>query len=656
MLLCRRPRASVAFTCSLAVVAACGSANDGALGDAGADDGPDGVTDTASEPSDTAAAELPPSSGDVTSPDDTPADNDVPANALAEAVTYPATSLGLAAFSPNGRIQPHGAPTTYHFEYGATQNYGAVTPTRTLAPRLAAYYAESWDSGRGGWRGGDPGPSQPDFTYLPAGGMSGGFVRYREPTGNDYNHVDGIGTLHLVSYFYPGEFDLDAPSAALGGADPDFRDARVAIALRGVDWHPGGTELLWWSQSDVRHGEAGDLRYTNWAHTGLFLTDHLLSGAWERVEYRLDNDTTQWTYAGTNREIENRYNKHVYYYDSIDDVLAHLDIDFFHLLAYADVEEDPSGAIDFDELVITYRNHSLLLGSNGGTLISPPGAEVLTDGWRFGVGHTWHSAPFPKEPVELVYRFADPVTIQRVQIHNDPEWPSAAVEVLVSSDGVGWTTIATGTLPESSPDGPNFTYLLWKGPGVDATDPNAPPWGLAASATQLKVRILGGYHADAWGLGEIEVFGDGAQLGTDDDWYRVNDDITGLDSGTTYHYRLVASVGGTTVVGGDRTFTVPADATPEVAAGAAYRIAAGGARLEARLNTLGAEAQIHFEYGPDTAYGATTEPRRAGPEITPRTVVATLSGLTAGATVHFRLVAVGSAGSTYGPDAEFVAR
>src|SRR5690349_1850386 len=41
-----------------------------------------------------------------------------------EVVTYPATSLGLTAFSANGRVQPHGLPTSYYFEYGTTTSYG----------------------------------------------------------------------------------------------------------------------------------------------------------------------------------------------------------------------------------------------------------------------------------------------------------------------------------------------------------------------------------------------------------------------------------------------------------------------------------------------------------------------------------------------------
>lgn len=244
--------------------------------------------------------------------------------AAPEIVTGAATSLGLSGFSANGRIQPHGAATEYFFEYGKTTAYGSQTATRSLAPRLAAFYRESWDTSRAGFKGG----AGKDLTFSATGAVSGGMVHYEEPTLTDYNHVDGIGLLHLVQYFYPGTFQEefwegdDSPTASFGGRDPDFRDARVRVSVRGTAWQPSGTELLWWAQVDTTHGHpVGDeeFQYSNWAHTGFNLTDALLSGAWEQVEYRLWNDTTDWTYAGTNRELNAALNRSVYVYSSLDD-------------------------------------------------------------------------------------------------------------------------------------------------------------------------------------------------------------------------------------------------------------------------------------------------------------------------------------------------
>ena len=55
----------------------------------------------------------------------------------------PASSVGQTVLTVNGSIQPHGLPTTYYFEYGPTDSYGAKTPTVALPPRLASYYHEN---------------------------------------------------------------------------------------------------------------------------------------------------------------------------------------------------------------------------------------------------------------------------------------------------------------------------------------------------------------------------------------------------------------------------------------------------------------------------------------------------------------------------------
>ncbi|HSO38507.1 MAG TPA: discoidin domain-containing protein [Labilithrix sp.] len=557
-------------------------------------------------------------------------------------VTYAGTALGLNAVSANGRIHPHGAPTDYYFEYGPTTAYGKKTPIASLGPKLAAHYLESYDKGLAGWRGG----SGADLVYGDAG-----FARYAEPTGDDLNHVDGIGVLHLVAYFYPGTFDADAPTAAFGGADPDLRDAKVRTVLRGNSWRTSGSELVWWSQIDPKHGiyqDGEEPKASNWAHTGYFLTDHLLSGQWETADYRLWNDTTEWTYSGTNREVNAQLGRDLYVYTPLHEVLSHLDTDFFHLLAYVDRNVYPTGSIDFDEIEVTYRNHSLVFPSNGGKLASSPAGSpdspaALTDGWRAGAGKTWKSAPSPTAPLEIVYDFERPVVVQRVQLHQNVDFPSKDVQVLVSNDGgATWTAIVTDTLPPPHPAGPNFSYLLAK--------------DLSAPAQKVMVRILNGYRADAWGLGEIEIFGTGAQMQTEDEFNRVNADITGLAPGETVHFRLVAVSGGKTVAGGDQAYTVPLDAKPLAVTGAASRFVAGTAKLEGRVNTLGREAVVFFEYGPDASYGTATIAKRAGPEITPRTVVETLSGLAPGATVHYRLVVQGDAGTTRGSDATFVAK
>lgn len=586
--------------------------------------------------------------------------------------TLGATSLGTTSLSVNGRLQPQGSPGQWWFEFGETTAYGRSTPRRVLGPKRLAHYEERWDAGLAGWRGG----SGQDLVFHPE---EGGFVRYSEPTGTDYNHSDGIGWLHLVQYFYPGHFDLDYPSAALGGAAPDLTDALVSVNVRGINWEgrttwpdPAvpvpfyrGDELVWWSQVDAT--EAEDLsQMSNWAHTGFFLTDALYSGEWSQQSYQLRADTRAWSYAGQDRT----QGRDVYVYHPLREVLSDLDVDFFHLLLFVDsnfllgsgydpytgLVSDPC-AIDFGDISITYRDYSLVLPSNGGTLETypdgPADPAALTDGYRHGEGHTWTSAPNPTEPLVFEYAFSSPITIEAVQIHNDPVHPSKDVAVEVSVDGASWSTIASGELPVVGEHGPNFAYGLWR--------------GLSAEASRLRVSVSSAHQEDAWGLGEIEVFGTGAVFETDDDWYSVTEDLPDdLVPGVTYHYRLVAETADGLVAGEDLTYTVPTG-SPVVMTGAASAIGDRRERLTGVVNTLGGEGFYRFQLGPDASYGLETSPTRTGQEITPRTFSRIidfdhpdLAALPSGTTVHWRIVYCEACGTPdevehAGEDATFTA-
>jgi hypothetical protein len=580
----------------------------------------------------------PPGTGTTTPPPPPP-----PPGVSADVDTQDATSLGLTGFTANGRIHPHGAPSEYYFEYGKTVAYGTQTKIDALPPRLAAYFHESWDQSIAGWGGGWSGE---DLILQPSGGTSAGYVGFTAPSADDSNHEDGIGYVELPQYLHIGTFTLEGTlTASLGGGDPDFRGARVNVDVRGTNVVPHGTELVFWAQADsilAEQNTATDWRRANWAHTGFNLTDAILASGWQHVDYRLRNNSNAWSYAGMSI-AENRPN---YIYAPLDDVLGHLNCNFFHILAFVSLSFPPEANIDFDELDIAYRNRSLVLPSNGGLLVSAPvGSDDparLTDGWRFGPLRTWRSAPNPVAPLEITYEFALPVTVDVIQIHQDPDYPSRDIEVEVTNDGMTWTNVFTGTLPDVSVNGPNFLHVLKR-------DLNAP-------AKRARVRILSGYQDERWGLGEIELFGRGAQMKTDDDWYDVNLDINGLDPGATYHYRLVSKSGGVLKLGADRVFTVPAIAKPEVVTGAASRIADGGVKLEGRVNPLGRHTDFFLEYGPTAAYGTAIDPAYAGVEKTPRTVITALTALTPGQTYHYRFAATNDLGTSFGGDQTFVAK
>jgi hypothetical protein len=85
-------------------------------------------------------------------------------------------------------------------------------------------------------------------------------------------------------------------------------------------------------------------------------------------------------------------------------------------------------------------------------------------------------------------------------------------------------------------------------------------------------------------------------------------------------------------------------------------VAGGSARLNAAVNPKSRETSYRFEYGLASGYGSAT----ADGTVTPvnsahRQVAATLSGLTPGATYHYRVVAENAAGTSAGEDRAFTA-
>ncbi len=64
-----------------------------------------------------------------------------------------------------------------------------------------------------------------------------------------------------------------------------------------------------------------------------------------------------------------------------------------------------------------------------------------------------------------------------------------------------------------------------------------------------------------------------------------------------------------------------------------------GATLAGEVNPVGRPTQYHFEYGLDETYGTQTEPQDAGSGVTPGPVSQSVTGLEAGTTYHYRVVA-----------------
>jgi sugar lactone lactonase YvrE len=136
----------------------------------------------------------------------------------------------------------------------------------------------------------------------------------------------------------------------------------------------------------------------------------------------------------------------------------------------------------------------------------------------------------------------------------------------------------------------------------------------------------------------------------------IVDDLP-LGSNASWRVRVSAN---NTVTGTDNTSsTVSFDSpllTPGVTTGNAGSITESQAELTGLIDTLGAQATYHFEYGLTTNYGnrvPVSPESPAGNNRTPRTVLKGISGLQSGTIYHYRLVAQNSVGEGAGADRTF---
>jgi hypothetical protein len=128
----------------------------------------------------------------------------------------------------------------------------------------------------------------------------------------------------------------------------------------------------------------------------------------------------------------------------------------------------------------------------------------------------------------------------------------------------------------------------------------------------------------------------------------VHADVTGLQSGQTYHFRLVAANAQASNAGQDVAFGPPT-------LGSAFADAVGptSVTLHAQVNPRGLDTTYHFEYGTTTGYGRSTPSADIGSGGSTVAVTQTAAGLQPNATYHFRLVASNGAGIADGPDGTF---
>jgi len=130
--------------------------------------------------------------------------------------------------------------------------------------------------------------------------------------------------------------------------------------------------------------------------------------------------------------------------------------------------------------------------------------------------------------------------------------------------------------------------------------------------------------------------------------------VADIPTTTTTTTSTTSTTTSTTTTTTTTTSTTTLPLPPTATTGGASGVGATSATLNGTVGPNGSSATYYFEYGRTPSYGSTTPNTGAGSGTSPLPVSASVTGLDVGAEYHFRLVASGTGGTSFGNDASFV--
>ena len=139
-----------------------------------------------------------------------------------------------------------------------------------------------------------------------------------------------------------------------------------------------------------------------------------------------------------------------------------------------------------------------------------------------------------------------------------------------------------------------------------------------------------------------------SQIGEGDAPVAVHADLSGLATGTVYHFQLVAKNSVGPAQGGNGTFETLAP--PVIAEQWVESVALTEATVAATINPKATSTTVYVEYGLSDSYGQSTTSVTLGSDEALHSVSETLKGLEPNTTYHWRFVATNDVGTTKGPD------
>ncbi len=142
----------------------------------------------------------------------------------------------------------------------------------------------------------------------------------------------------------------------------------------------------------------------------------------------------------------------------------------------------------------------------------------------------------------------------------------------------------------------------------------------------------------------------GEDAGVTTELTHVSSEITGLEPGFTYHYRVVAENSIGVSKGTDKSFKTYE--LPSIEAATSSHLTATSADIDAEVNPHGFETTYYIEYGPTTQYGSVTPSQTLPAGNASEAVVVHLTELQ-GVLYHFRVVAESKWGAVRTEDQSF---